>query len=81
MAVNTQPLVNQDAFLKMFGEELNGAMLKAAEPLIQKTLADIEKKMRETLAAKLIGVVKNDYSIETRSDRIVIELKGNPRLF
>ena len=50
--------------LSQLQHHLNDAMLKAAEPIIQKALQDIEREMREKLAQKVIALLRNDWSVD-----------------
>jgi hypothetical protein len=52
---------------------LADAMTKAAEPLIQKALADAEQAMRAGLAITVLAIAK-EYSIQTRGERLEIRV-------
>lgn len=49
---------------KSLVSELNQQMLEAAEPIIQEALKRIEREMRQALAARLIGLIESNMSVE-----------------
>lgn len=55
-------------------EQINAAMIKAAEPIIQAALVDVEKQMRATLANHILGRIDQSCEIRTMSDRVVFEI-------
>jgi len=57
-------IINTDAFIKELGSKLNESMTKAAEPIIQRALQDIEVEMRKQLANNLIGFIDSNMSFE-----------------
>lgn len=52
------------SLLSDFSVVLREQMLKAAEPIIQKALADVEKEMRQRLAEMIVGTIRHSYSAE-----------------
>jgi hypothetical protein len=58
-----RPIINQDAFLTMLREKLTAGMMQAAEPVIQKALAEAEKAMRERLGSMVIGLLEHSYDV------------------
>ena len=68
-------LINVDQFTKILFKELNADMTAAAEPILKKALAEIEKKMREELAQKLISFIQNDFAVERMGHDIRILVK------
>lgn len=67
-------IINEQAFIDHYHAALNEAMMKAAEPIIEEALAEVERTMREKLAASLISVMDTNVSFETfgRELRILI---------
>lgn len=57
-------------------ESMNAQMLKAAEPMIQKALADIEAEMRRSLAVNTIALIERSTRVEFNRDMVTIVLKG-----
>lgn len=53
---------------------INQAMLKAAEPLIQQTLKDIETRMRGTLAQYLISLIEQNMVMQYYGSELRITL-------
>ncbi len=67
---------------ELFGEDfsrhllegLNEELKKAAEPILQQAMADMEKEMRKRLAANLIAFLQNNYRIEYAHNELVIRV-------
>lgn len=76
----TKSMINQEAFLATMKEQINAAMIKAAEPIIQAALAEVEKKMRETLAQHVLARIEHAVDVRTFSDRIVFEIRRDGRI-
>lgn len=55
--------------------ELNRQMLEAAEPIIQEALKRIEREMRQALAARLIGLIESNMSVERYGTDLRIVIK------
>ena len=53
--------MNMDQFTKQLSENLRGALLQAAEPLVKEALAHIEKGMRAKLAEVVLARINADY--------------------
>lgn len=53
-----------EQFSKILFESINAALLKQAEPIIEKAVKDFEAQIRERLAAILISKLQTGYSIE-----------------
>lgn len=73
-------MINQEAFLRIMKEQINAAMLKSAEPIIQAALVEVEKQMRATLATHILGCIEHTVDIRTMSDRIVFEISRDGRV-
>lgn len=56
-------LVNPENALKHLRASLNMEMQRAAEPIIRKALEDVEKAMRERMAALLIAHIERSFSV------------------
>lgn len=65
-------MVNEQVFFKQFQEVLNEDMKKAAEPILQSALAEIEKRMRKELASNIVKFIEGNYSVMKRQHEIVI---------
>jgi hypothetical protein len=64
-----------EVFQKTLIESLNEEMKKVAEPVIQHTLKEVERRMREQVAARLIGLIEENFDMQMDSRRIVITLR------
>lgn len=72
-------LFNQEAFREMVGNGLNEGLLKAAEPIVERALQEIEAEMRRKLAAMLIGMIEHSYNMERNGSDIVVRVAlGKP---
>jgi hypothetical protein len=58
-------IINQEYVEKMLFAAINKQMQEAAEPVLQKALAEIERQMRERMAAMLIANIQSDFSVRT----------------
>jgi hypothetical protein len=67
-------LFNQQAFEATLGNELHEAMRKAAEPILQRALAEMEQRMREQLGAMLVGFVTTSYNLERDGRNLLIRV-------
>lgn len=63
----------------ILGKELKVAMLLAAEPILLRAMKDIEQKMRERMAARLIAFIENDFVVERMGHDIRIVVKQATR--
>ena len=63
------------AFVAQIRDELNQQMIEAAEPVIQEALADIEKKMRQKVAATVVGMVEHSYRVDVSGGDLRITVK------
>jgi len=79
MAKISTSIINDAEFEKQLFKTLNTAMLVAAEPIVQKALKEVEVEMRKQLASNLISFITNNYTIQTRSDNMVITVKQAER--
>jgi hypothetical protein len=61
-------------FERVLLEGLNTHLRAAAEPVIQQALKDIEREMRERLAARLISLIETNVSFQRRGQEMVITL-------
>ena len=68
-------MINQDVFLAAMKAQINAAMIKAAEPIIQAALVEVEKEMRATLAKHILARIEQTVEIRTMSDRVVFEIR------
>jgi predicted membrane-bound mannosyltransferase len=71
----TDTIINEKYFKEYLGAELNEAMTKAAEPMIQEALKKIEAKMRSTLAERLVSRIQSDYDIRYRGEILEIRIR------
>ena len=60
---------------RIIGAELNKAMLKAAEPILQKALTEIEHEMREKMVSRLLAFVENNFAVDRMGHDIRIVIK------
>lgn len=56
-------------------DQINAAMIKAAEPIIQAALVEVEKEMRATLAKHVLARIEQTVDIRMMSDRVVFEIR------
>jgi len=75
MATTEVPLLNRGAFLKMMQERLNIEMAKAAEPVIEKALDDIETEMRKKLGGMIVGFLDSYMEVERMGQSLRILVK------
>lgn len=75
-----QTLINTEVFLKEFQDRLNVAMIEEAEPIIQKALKEMETRMREVLATKIVQQIEGQYSVQMQTNQIVVRI-GETRPF
>lgn len=68
-------ILNEAALSKLLLKDLNEAMLKAAEPILQKALKDIERQMRERMTAMLISYLEENLTIDRLGHDIRIMIK------
>lgn len=61
-------------------EQINAAMIKSAEPIIQAALVEVEKEMRATLAKHLLARIEHTVDIRIMSDRFVFEIRRDSRV-
>jgi len=59
----------------ILGKELNEALRKAAEPILQKAMKDIEQEMREKMASRLLAFIENNFIVERMGHDIRIVVK------
>ncbi len=57
-------IISKEYVEKMLFDEINKQMKEAAEPVLQRALAEIEKQMRERMARMLIAHIESDFSVE-----------------
>lgn len=67
-------IINDELFAQQMRQVLNDEMLRAAEPVLQKALKDIETEMRKKLAALVVGVVDRSYRLSRDGQSIVIRV-------
>lgn len=74
----TGSLINQEALCLELGVALKHAIHKAAEPLIQEALAEIEARMRQRVAEFAIGTIKHQFDCRMFGDVVEIRIRqGN----
>lgn len=54
---------------------LNQELIAAAEPIIQKAVAEFEKEVRKKLAVRLVGMVDESYSMEQHGRTLTIRVQ------
>lgn len=79
-------LVSAQVLAEHLGKTLREGMLKAAEPIVQRALKDVEQEMRNQLAAMIAGQLEHGYSMERFGQELRIsvhllraELSGEER--
>lgn len=70
-------LITDDAMDVLIKDALNEGMLKAAEPIIQKALKEVEMEMRAKMASMLISYLDNQVSMERFGRDLRILIKNN----
>lgn len=69
--------INEEAIsAKAIIAKMNASMMQAAEPMIQKALAEIEAEMRRSLAANTIAMIERATRFEIMRDEVVIVLQS-----
>lgn len=68
-------IIHEAEFARLLREELNAAMLSAAEPVLQAAIKELERKMREELGKRIIALIQNDFSVERMGHDIRILVK------
>jgi hypothetical protein len=68
-------LINSDAAVSLLLQTMNKEMVAAAEPVIDKALADIEKVMREKLGSMVIAYLDNYMEVERMGNTLRILIK------
>jgi len=68
-------IISQEYVEKILFEAINKQMKEAAEPVLQKALADIEKQMRERMAAMLISHIQSEFSVRTMGHDLQITVR------
>lgn len=68
-------IINEQALLNLLREKLNADMLKAAEPIIQQALADIEEEMRRAIVPRLVSVLEGNLDMYRDRRDLVIRLR------
>jgi hypothetical protein len=66
--------INEELFARQMTEALNAEMLRAAEPLLQTALQNIEVEMRKRLAAMVVGALDTSYRVERDGREIAIRV-------
>ncbi len=61
-------------FVEFIKAQINEAAMKAAEPFIQDALQEVEKQIREKVAAQLIALIKADYDVMRH--QVVIQMRS-----
>ena len=65
-------LLNPEATLAGIKERINAELLDAAEPVVQRALADVEREMRKRLAVHLVALLDRSFEMHSASDRLTI---------
>lgn len=68
-------LINESVLASLIKEEINEAMLSAAEPAIQEALKTIEQKMREQMGSKIISLIDSNFVLDRMGHDIRILIK------
>lgn len=68
-------IINQEYVEKMLFSAINKEMQEAAEPVLQKALAEIERQMRERMAAMLIAHIKSEFSVRIMGNELQITVR------
>jgi formate dehydrogenase maturation protein FdhE len=63
--------------LRVLKEQMNADLTKAAEPEIQRALAEVEKVMRQRLASHLIALLDRQFDMRRNGEDLVITLRGS----
>ncbi|HEY1127948.1 MAG TPA: hypothetical protein VGF12_00970 [Roseateles sp.] len=77
--MSTSFLLNAENTLGALKAQINVELTKAAEPVIQRALAEIEAEMRKKLAANLVALIDRSYSMTTYGDVLTISVNRGPR--
>jgi len=65
-------IINHTVFEEMFFQQLNESLTEAAEPIVQKAMAEIEIEIRKRLAEHLLARIQSDFSVERMQNDIRI---------
>lgn len=68
-------IVNEQALHALLKEKLNQDMLAAAEPIIQKALADIEHEMRRAIVPRLVSMIEANVDLYRDNRDLVIRIR------
>lgn len=68
-------IINEQALLNLLREKLNADMPEAAEPIIQKALADIEQEMRRAIVPRLVSVLEGNLDMYRDRRDLVIRIR------
>lgn len=66
--------IDVDEFETQLKTLLNENMLAAAEPILQRALTEIEKRMRTQLATNIVQLIETDYSIVRQGNIVQISV-------
>lgn len=67
-------VINKEALIESLKDQLNRAMIEAAEPIVRQSLEQIEREMRMTLAKYIIARVEESVEVKTMGSRITFEV-------
>lgn len=74
--MSDQNLFTVEAFRKNIADHMNTNLQDAAEPLIQKALAEIEMTLRAEVAKFVIASIDQQFSVERMGQDIVVTVRG-----
>ena len=68
----TTGLINKEAFAEMMRKAMNEEMMKAAEPILEKALKDIERTMRNRLGGLIVGYIEHHMEVDRHGEALRI---------
>ncbi|MDP2205882.1 MAG: hypothetical protein Q8K65_06190 [Alphaproteobacteria bacterium] len=73
-------IFNSTAIVAKLRTEIDIEVQDVVDEIVAKAQADINKKLRETIARRALTLIENSYSITTHADHLVItvDLRGHP---
>lgn len=75
MAEKTISLINEEYVNTVLRQQMNEAMVKAAKPILDKALKEMELVMQKQLGSMVIGFLDTHMEVETMGHSIRILIK------
>jgi hypothetical protein len=76
MSITGNVPARKELELDGLAEAIRQELVKSAEPLIQKALADFEKEARKKVGQVCLAVIERDYDMRRHGIDLVIHVKG-----